>query len=121
MGAEPLNHRAWNTSLQMPAAIHRTCYGQGVRLGFGDRHTLAGQQCDRHVQLFIGDDFDVRAFAFDAQVFADEGAAAGAFFDFDPLLPRDRSQHYSSMLSLHYSKRNLFLALFPAWGRYGSL
>jgi len=79
--AEALNHRAWNTGFQVPAAIHRTCNRQRISFRFGDRDTLAGQQRHRHVQLLIGDDFDVRAFAFNAQVFADERAAAGTFFN----------------------------------------
>ncbi|MNP69306.1 hypothetical protein D3C76_1653830 [compost metagenome] len=67
----------------MPAAIHRTRHGQCIGLGFGDGHTLAGEQGHGHAQLFVGDDFDGRAITLDAQVFAQQGAAAGGFIDFN--------------------------------------
>ena len=67
----------------MPAAIHRTRHGQCIGLGFGNGHALAGQYGHRHTQLFVGDDLDIRAFALDAQAFADQCSAAGGFVDFN--------------------------------------
>lgn len=58
------DHGAWSTALEMSATIHRTDHGQGVGFGFGDRYAFTRQHRDRHAQLFIGEDLDLRPQAF---------------------------------------------------------
>ncbi len=67
----------------MPAAIDRTCNGEGVGLRLGDRHPVIGQRRNGHAQALVGDDFNVRALGLQPHAVRDEQAALGFGVGFD--------------------------------------